>query len=75
MAEKPRSKYTVGIGKYEEPPVVTLPGCKVYSVRMRPSNRPKNDIDYDNWDIVEYNIEKNSKHCNLIIQTTLWHRA
>ena len=65
MAEKPRSKYTVGICKYEEPPVVTLPGCKVYSVRMRPSNRPKNDIDYDNWNIVGYNIEKNSRRCNL----------
>lgn len=65
MAEEPKSKRTLGVYKYEESAVVTLPGCKVYSIRMRPKKLPKDDTNYKKWDIVAYNIEKISKNCQL----------
>lgn len=67
MAKKPKpTDRTVGVCKYEEAPDnLNLPGCKIYSVRMRPRNLPKNDTNYEDWNIVGYNIEKTSRTCNL----------
>ena len=64
--KKTQRKPTVNVYKYEEAPDnLNLPGCKIYSIRMRPKNFPPNDINYDDWNIVGYNIEKTSKFCSI----------
>ncbi len=72
--KKTQRKSTVNVYKYEEAPDnLNLPGCKIYSIRMRPKNFPKNDINYDNWDIVGYNIEKVYRSCYSASSTEMVH--
>ena len=54
-----------GTYKYKENPVKELPGCDIYSIRQRPRNFPKNDINNADWNIVCWNIEKKSPHCQI----------
>ena len=60
--QKPR---TCGTKKCKEPYVSDLPGCEVYSIRTRPNNFPSHDINYYDWNIVGYNIEKKSERLSL----------
>lgn len=70
---KKKSRRTVGTHKCEEAPVFTLPGCKVYSIRMRPRNFPKDDVNYEDWNIVGYNIEKVYRPCYSASSTAMVH--
>lgn len=54
-----------GISKYEEMPVKELPGCDIFSIRMRPRNVSPNDVNDTNWQIVSWNIEKKSPNCQI----------
>ena len=52
--------------KYEEPSIAReLPGCVGYSIRTRPRGFPKNDMNYPDWDIVYWNITKESLNCQI----------
>lgn len=54
-----------GIYKYEEPATAVLPGCCVYSIRSRPRGFPKDDMNYSEWNIVGWNITKESSICQI----------
>lgn len=54
-----------GTYKYQESYSQELPGCDIYSIRQRPKNFPKTDINYSSWPIVMWNIEKKSPRCDL----------
>ncbi len=54
-----------GTHKCQEKPVRELPGCDIYSIRQRPTHFPKNDINYADWNVVFWNIEKKSRNIQL----------
>lgn len=54
-----------GTKKCKETPISDLPGCDVYSIRTRPSSFPPYDINYYDWDVVGYNIEKKNERIQL----------
>ena len=60
--QKPRA---CGTKKCKENYVSDLPGCEVYSIRSRPKSFPLYDINYYDWDIVGYNIEKKNERLSL----------
>ena len=60
--QKPRAR---GVKKCKEHYVSDLPGCEVYSIRSRPKSFPSYDINYYDWDIVGYNIEKKNERLSL----------